>query len=211
MEEKIRQIVSEMFQTQLQDNLGSFSNMTVPMHRHNGVDSLQVPIDFIIIAPNTGVPFVNGKDKYNIYIEASFGGNSPLVIEPSTQDPADAQLFIGKGGVYDGREFNNVYNCVSGTTASASFEVNADSTDDIGTGSLFNVVPGEISSFVTDGTDDTTALLAPGVQSWTAAASFALRLPDASLPSPQAGMIAFHSGTFYACADGTTWKTISLI
>ena len=96
--------LNNVIDSRIEKVLASFTNFTVPQHRHNGVDSLQIPIENILIIPNSGILFNNGTTvKYNMYIIDKINGNG-LVIEPNVGNfgGTGGTFYIGGGFVNNG-------------------------------------------------------------------------------------------------------------
>lgn len=75
----------------------------------------------------------------------------------------------------------------------------------------FTILPDSINTQITANAATMNETVNSTGISYTASGDFSIQLPDTTRPSPQAGMIAFESGVFYACADGISWQVISLI
>lgn len=116
-----QQEIENIIDRRIREVLTSYNNFTVPQHRHNGVDSLQIPIGNILINPDSGIAFNNGTTTaYNMYIIDQLNG-SGLVIEPNTGNfgGQGGTFYIGGGFVSNG-SFASIFSQVSNGTDIAS-------------------------------------------------------------------------------------------
>ncbi len=190
----------------IQDTVSRLTSNATSPHRHNGVDSLPIPIGNILIVPNTGVPFTGPTNdipaqtaQYNLYILSNFG-STPLILEPNDVlvSSATADFYIGKGTPYNGNVFTKILGFTNAALEASSpqvyFESSATDTGDV---SSLQINPANVAI-----TSNRLDLLASN------AGTFAIQLPDVPRPLPVAGMIAFEGGTFFACEVTGTWRTI---
>ncbi len=216
--DKTEQKIKEMFPQLLQDNLMSFSNLVVPPHRHNGVDSPTIPIQNIIIVPNVGIPFVDGTSQYNLFIDNTF--SDALVLTPNAtlwnSDRAEFDVGYPVPGNIFGFKMNRIKLLTEdapgdpGTSGILLADENTNVTTGYGEHIDLSLGTAEI------GVDTTTAqslstLLIDRQQYSTTNPTFFLQLPTSGTPTPTAGGIYFNGSTFFACADGATWQVINLI
>ncbi len=192
----------------IDDKLTSFTNMTVPTHTHNAVDAPQILIQNVIIAPNSGIPFISGTNQYNVYVVADFG-TSPLVIEPSssfinsivgspTEGENTSQLYLGAGGSLNGNALGQVF--VFTNSLAADAEIYMESTAfDTGDSSAIDVRPAAVAI-----TTNQLNLLA------SSSGDFAIQLPAGTLPTAAEGMIAYDGTDFRGVDSSGTWKTFTL-
>lgn len=198
MDEKIKQTIRQMFPQLLKENLMSFSNLTIPPHKHNRVDAPAVTMGDLAF-DNRGLIFPFSTGKVSIISDLTGIAFANYVSSTDfTLGEADNAQFPGVVPFYDisFNAFNSVGAVVENATNINEFTIHPDQTDNQIAGSGGNSV--ESLDLITG-------------KVFTATGDFALQLPDTTRPSPGAGMIAFEAGVFYACADGVTWQVINLI
>lgn len=208
MDIQIKNYIDQMIQKAMSDMA-----FTVPLHIHNGIDAPKILATNLNIIPEIGIPFRNNNEVYSIY---STTDPSRFVLTPNNElfSTDMAQLFIGGMSPYPENPFNRIYINTSttdflgdGITVTANYVdgVNPDSITYINIGlnfttSCFDGVTGFISTFT----------LTSELAQFTASDAFAILLPDATLPSPVEGMIAYDGTNFRGVDSSGTWKTFTL-
>lgn len=109
MEQQIEQKIKDMFPQLLKDNLMSFSNLVVPPHRHNAVDSPQIASSTLLpytltTSTQNSIPFISSKAIPGSIALFDFSTNEPT---PGNFFNWGMDIFLGNdNGQYTFSELN---------------------------------------------------------------------------------------------------------
>lgn len=194
---------------------GGLTNNVLYSHHHTGNDFPKVNGQDLNMIAGIGTSFpVNDSalpQDAQGYSYSIFTNGSSLFVEPNLSffnNFVPASISFGEDPFHD---FNNISFVIAGQTIqNPSFSVTANDLT-FSTNSSFSVQPSLVSNEVNAGfVGDATSALSFNMQEWTATVDFALKLPDAGLPSPIPGMIAFDGSDFRGVDSSGTWKTFTL-